>query len=90
MNRDPIPQDEVAAYHEAGHAVAAWAYGIEVKWISLNSAGPGMMKTHLATIADTCDLKRPKLRGTTDMIERHVVVRLAGPVGWRTNWRRFR
>jgi ATP-dependent Zn protease len=69
---DPIPAyDPATAYHEAGHAVVALAYDRPVHRVSVL---PNQF------YAGLCEFQKGKARGSVDVVEREILISLAGMV----------
>jgi len=81
MSNTWISMDELAAWHEAAHALVAWNYGITLYSVTLDDVPPGTMRTRIAPMSETCDLSKPKMIPTIAHIEQQVTVRLAGTIG---------
>jgi ATP-dependent Zn protease len=61
--------DEVAAYHEAGHAVVALALGRAVHGVSILPDREN---------AGLCEFRKPVFRPSEDWLEREILIALAG------------
>src|SRR2546425_13093520 len=72
----PFSEEEFAAYHEAGHAVASSLSGREIVQVFLGP-DPGNGGCELTPIETACDLYDPRMRA---LAEQHLVAHLAGPV----------
>jgi ATP-dependent Zn protease len=74
-NSSPPPPEDgydlATAYHEAGHAVVALAYDRPVHRVSVL---PNQL------FAGLCEFQKGKTRGSVDVVEREILISLAGMV----------
>jgi len=66
---ESIPYDRATAYHEAGHAVIALAHDRPVHRVSVLPT-----QLHLGL----CEFKKGVQRGSVDVVEREILISLAG------------
>jgi hypothetical protein len=78
---EPLPKDELPAYHVSARGLLAVEYGIKVCRLSIVPDASGIMQTRLAALQQSCSLKRPRSRRTIAQIEKYVTTLLAGSVG---------
>lgn len=85
--RDAALQRKITAWHEAAHAVVAFRFGIRVDELAICTTGPlagyvQMLSTPLVPQRDTWDGRVSQLTWAIvrQDTERHVMVRLAGPL----------
>ena len=81
MSEGWISKEDLAAWHEAGHALVAWNFGLKLHTVTLDAVPAGTMRPRIAPMVETCELTKPKLVATMREVERHVVFRLAGVIG---------
>jgi hypothetical protein len=85
--RDAALQRKITSWHEAAHAVVAFRFGIRVDELAICTTGPlagyvQMLSTPLVSQCDTWDGRASQLTWAIvrQDTERHVMVRLAGPL----------
>ncbi len=72
MQAHETDEDRIAAFHEAGHAVAAWAQGVGMDYATIGHEDGATGRIALE--------QEPGLLGSTAGMERMIRIALAGPI----------
>jgi hypothetical protein len=81
-------QVEIAAFHEAGHALAAWHFHRPIRRVEVDAAGGGGVYCRMLKAAS-----RPKYerRDWEDVVGQEVTICVAGPlaehIAYRADWK---
>ena len=72
MQAEEVDEDRIAAFHEAGHAVAAWAQGVGMEYATIGHKDGATGRIALE--------QEPGLLGSNSGMERLIRISLAGPI----------
>lgn len=74
---------QATAYHEAGHAVAAWRLRIGIKSVSIEAQDCSAGRLHFSSPIDITTLDYDSTDRTRMRVERQIIIALAGPQAQR-------